>query len=90
MSHHDAVEQPESPKSAWVGELADGPPSKKDLAALVESDGADDPVEVEYYEAAADPQFVLNETEQRRFRSQFRRRLRHLAAQARRKTGSPS
>lgn len=71
-----------------MGELADSPPSKKDLAALVESDGARDPAEVEYYEAAADPQFVLKETAQRRFRSQFRRRLRHLAAKERPGTGS--
>lgn len=88
MRHHGRVKQPESPKSEWVGELADGPPSKKDLAALVESDDARDPTEVEYYEAAADPQFVRNETEHRRFRSQFRRRLRHLAAKERPGPGS--
>lgn len=82
------MRQPESPKSEWVGELAHGPASKKALAVLVDSDGAGDPAEVEYYEAAADPQFVLNETEQRRFRSQFRRRLRHRAAKERKGTGS--
>ncbi|WP_157577724.1 hypothetical protein [Phycicoccus jejuensis] len=82
------MKQGESPKSEWVGELADGPPSKKDFAALVESDGARDSAEVEYYEAAADPQFVRNETEQRRFRSQFRRRLRHRAAKKRPASGA--
>lgn len=87
VTHHGPVEQPASPKSVWAGMLSDGPPWKKALAALVESDGARDPAEVEYYEAAADPQFVLIEAQQRRFRSQLRRRLRHLAAKGRPGTG---
>jgi len=88
LRHHEQVKQPGTPKLEWVSGLPDGPSSKKTLAALVESDEARDPAEVESYEAAADPQFVLNETAQRRFRSQFRRRLRHLAAKERPGTSS--
>jgi hypothetical protein len=39
--------------------------------------------EVDYYEAAAEPVFVQVETEQRRFRAQFRRRLQQLQARRR-------
>lgn len=56
---------------------------KDDLAALVDGDEARDAAEVGYYESAADPVFVQVETEQRRFRAQFRRRLRHRQAKGR-------
>ena len=56
---------------------------KDDLAALVDTEEARDAAEVGYYEAAAGPEFVQVETEQRRFRAQFRRRLRHRQAKGR-------
>jgi hypothetical protein len=59
---------------------------RDELAAPVDADGARDATEVDYYAAAADPVFVQAETERRRFRAQFRRRLRHL--QARRRAGA--
>ncbi len=58
---------------------------REELARLVDSDGGRDDVENGYFEAANDPQFVHQETEQRRFRGQLRRRLRHLESKARRK-----
>ncbi|MBX9245970.1 hypothetical protein ICW40_14270 [Actinotalea ferrariae] len=71
-----------SPKSPWAAELPDGPPMRVELARLVDSDGGLDDAENEFFEAANDPQFVARETDQRRFRSQLRRRLRHLQSKA--------
>lgn len=73
----------QSPKSAWVDRLPDGPPLREELAALVESDQGRDDAENGYFESANDPQFVATETAQRRFRGQLRRRLRHREAKAR-------
>jgi hypothetical protein len=73
-----------SPKSEWADRLPAGPPIRKGLARLVESDGGRDEAENGYFEAANDPTFVHRETEQRRFRGQLRRRLRHLESKARR------
>lgn len=56
---------------------------RDELGALVDSGGARDEVENSYFESANDPQFVQLETAQRRFRSQLRRRLRHLKSRAR-------
>ena len=67
--------KPGSPKLEWP----DGPPLRVELARLVDDDGRDD-AENAYFEAANDPQFRTNETAQRRFRSQMRRRLRHRGA----------
>jgi hypothetical protein len=66
----------ESAKVSWVSWLPNGEPSKAVLGRLVESDGARDAAEVEYYVCAADPQADLIETQQRRFRAQFHRRRR--------------
>jgi len=63
-----------SPKTPWVETFPSGPPSKDGLAHLVEV--GHDEAETEYYEAMADPTFVLVEQEQRRYRGAFRRRLR--------------
>ena len=63
-----------SPKTGWVEGLPTWPPAKDGLAPLVEVDH--DEAETEYYEAFADPTFVLVEREQRRYRGAFRRRLR--------------
>jgi hypothetical protein len=73
-SNHD------SPKLEWLSSLSDGPPLRAALARLVDEDGGRDAAENEYFEAANDPQFRTNETAQRRFRSQMRRRLRHRGA----------
>ena len=74
---------PNSPKSEWASRLPAGPPTKDDLARLVDQDGARDEAENGYLESASDPQFVQNETAQRRFVSQLRRRLRHRSANQR-------
>jgi hypothetical protein len=51
-----------------------------ELAQLVDADAGNDPAENGYFESANDPQFLATETAQRRFKSQFRRRLRHRRA----------
>jgi hypothetical protein len=63
-----------SPKAVWAQSFPVGEPAKDSLGRLIESD--DDPAEIEYYEAAADPTFVQLERERRRFRGMLRRRLR--------------
>lgn len=72
-----------SPKEPWARHLDVGPPSREALARIVDEDGARDEAENGYYESASDPQFVANETAQRQFRSQLRRRLRHRQAKQR-------
>lgn len=72
----------ESPKHSWVERLLAGEPMKASLGRLVERDGARDQAEVEYYEVAADPSVDGIETAQRRYRAQFRRRLRHRQSRA--------
>ncbi|MGN0066027.1 MAG: hypothetical protein ACI379_17460 [Nocardioides sp.] len=67
-----------SPKEPWAARLDAGPPSRESLGRIVDEDGGKDEAENEYFEAVNDPQFVANETAQRRFVSQLRRRLRHL------------
>lgn len=74
---------PESPKSEWAARLPAGPPLREGLARLVDADGGRDDAENGYFEAANDPQFVQEEAEQRRFRGQLRRRLRHLESRSR-------
>ena len=44
------------------------PPSKDSLARIVDADGGRDEAENSYYEACADPDYVRQETMQRRFR----------------------
>ena len=65
----------------WVLGLPEGPPEKDSLESIVDADGGMDEAENQYYEAAADPQFVQNERDQRRYRGAFVRRVRRLAAQ---------
>jgi hypothetical protein len=65
-----------SEKDAWARQLPAGEPQKDALARLVDEDH--DEAETQYYEAAADPTFIQNETEQRRYRGMMRRRLRRL------------
>ncbi len=72
-----------SPKEPWAEGLDAGPPSRESLARIVDEDGARDEAENGYYESASKPEFVVNETAQRRFRSQLRRRLRHREAKQR-------
>lgn len=64
-------------------------PPKAQLARLVDSDGGCDDAENGYFESANDPQLVQEETEQRHFRGQLRRRPRHLESKARRKPDGP-
>jgi len=70
-------------KLDWVGSLPAGPPAKDGLARIVDADGGRDDAENSYYEAVADPAFVLIEAARRRFRGQYLRRLRRLAEHAR-------
>lgn len=72
-----------SPKEPWAERLDAGPPSRESLGRLVDQDGGRDEAENGYYESSADAQFVANETAQRRFRAQLRRRLRHRRARMR-------
>ena len=81
----DCRMEPMSPKSEWAQDLPDGPPWRDDLARLVDADGGRDSAENGYFEIVNDPQFVRVETEQRRFRGQLRRRLRHMLAKSRQK-----
>jgi hypothetical protein len=62
----------------WVRMLPDGQPDKVALARIVDADGGRDDAENTYYEWAADPDFVRQETTRRRFRGQYLRRLRRL------------
>lgn len=71
--------QDKTPKAAWVAGL----PSrgdKVDLGRLVDADGGHDEAENGYYEAAADPTFVQQQREQRRFRGAYLRRMRRLGS----------
>lgn len=79
-SRHTAlvIDSGEPAKAEWVNDLPSGPPERDSLARIVDADGARDEAEVAYYEAAADPDFARLETEQRRFRGQYLRRLRRL------------
>lgn len=70
-----------SPKSGWVGDLPVGDSGKRVLGRLVDVDH--DEFETSLYEAAADPQAVQIERDQRRYRERFRRRLRILRAKHR-------
>ena len=85
MSDNALVEQ-NSPKSEWAESLPAGPPMREELARVVDQDEGRDDAENTYFEMANDPQFVQRETAQRRFRSQLRRRLRHISANARART----
>jgi hypothetical protein len=69
-------------KLGWVSRLPASPPEKEALARIVDADGGRDDAENSYYEAAADPSFVLLETARRRFRGQYLRRLRRLTNRA--------
>ncbi len=80
MGHSGRVER-DSPKSDWVSDLPSGESLKDGLARLVDAD--DDEAEREYYEAAADPEFVALEREQRRYRGAFTRRMRRMGAKRR-------
>jgi hypothetical protein len=73
MGHTRLVHEP-SPKAVWAERLPHGESMKQSPGRLIETD--DDPAEVEYYEAAADPTFVQLERDQRRFRAMLHRRLR--------------
>lgn len=76
--------KPHSPKSDWAEGLPNGTTLRESLARAVDEDEGRDSAENEYFELANDPQFRTNETAQRRFKAQLRRRLRHLASRARR------
>lgn len=65
-----------SEKDPWVRQLPAGEPEKETLGRLVEEDH--DEAETQYYEGVADPTFLQNETEQRRYRGMMRRRLRRF------------
>jgi hypothetical protein len=64
-----------SEKALWARSFPVGAPDKEALGRLVDEDH--DPAETGYYEAAADPTYVLIERQRRRFRGMLRRRLRH-------------
>jgi hypothetical protein len=70
-------------KLDWVGSLPTGPPAKDGLARIVDADGGRYDPENLYHQAAAYPSFVQIEAARRRFRGQFRRRLKRLAERAR-------
>jgi hypothetical protein len=76
---HDA----DAPKSSWVISFPGAPPDKDGLGRIVDEDGGRDDAENSYYEAAADPRFVLLEQARRRFRGQYLRRLRRRASRDR-------
>lgn len=83
---HTRLVTSNSPKSVWADQMSGGPPLRDELGRLVDTDAGRDEAENEYFESANDPQFRHNETAQRRFKSQLRRRLRHLASRARKGT----
>jgi hypothetical protein len=66
---------PHTEKELWSRSFPVGAPDKEALGRLVDEEH--DPAETEYYEAAADPTYVLIERQRRRFRAMLRRRLRH-------------
>jgi hypothetical protein len=72
-SHCEAM--PHTEKELWSRSFPVGAPDKEALGKIVEEDH--DPAETDYYEAVADPTYVLIERTQRRFRGMLRRRLRH-------------
>ena len=82
MSETGSVD-PNSPKSGWADRMPGGPPLRDELAQIVDSDGGRDQAENGYFESVNDPQFTGTETAQRRFKSQLRRRLRHLESKTR-------
>ena len=73
----------EDTAKAWVVRLPDGPPDKVVLARIVDADGGRDDAENSYYEEAADPAYTRLETARRRYRGQYLRRLRRIAARDR-------
>jgi hypothetical protein len=77
--HTCYVHDGDAPKASWVISFPAGPPDKDALARIVDLDGGRDDAENSYYEAAADPSFVLLESARRRFRAQYLRRLRRRA-----------
>ena len=77
MKHLDAA------KLGWVRRLPAAAPAKDALAGIVDADGGRDEAENSYYEAVSDPRFVRIETEQRRFRGRYLRRLRRLTERVR-------
>jgi hypothetical protein len=81
--HTGCMTEPDAPKVGWLSSFPAGPPDKEGLARIVDADGGRDDAENLYYEEAADPGFVRMEKARRRFRGQYLRRLRRLAARAR-------
>jgi hypothetical protein len=77
------VEDFDAVRTPWVLDLPQGQPDKVGLARLVDADGGRDEAENEYYEAAADPDYVRLETARRRFRGQYLRHVRRLHDRAR-------
>lgn len=76
-----------TPKDLWSRAFDAGPPERESLARLIDQDGGRDDVENELFELVSDPQFRLEETQRRRFRSQLRRRLRHRESKGRKRPG---
>lgn len=72
-----------SARGGWAFQVPPGPPARQVLAWLVDRDRGRDDAENDYFESANDPQAVLQDDQQRRFRAQFRRRIRHRAAKRR-------
>lgn len=83
MGDHEGVEQEHKDRAEWVADLPDGPPEKDALAKIVDAAGGSDDAENSYYEAFADPQFVKQERDRRRYRGSYLRRLRRLASRSR-------
>lgn len=73
------VHDVDGPKASWVSSFTAGPPDKDGVARIVDEDGGRDDAENSYYEAAADPRYVLLEQARRRFRGQYLRHLRRRA-----------
>jgi len=73
------VHEVDAPKASWVGSFPAGSPDKEALGRIVDEDGGRDEAENSYFEAAADPSFVLLEQARRRFRGQYFRGLRRRA-----------
>jgi len=68
------VTMAESEKELWARGFPVGEPDKVGMGRLANEDH--DPAETAYYEAFADPTYVLVERQQRRYREMLRRRLR--------------
>jgi len=77
------VAEPDALKAAWAVDLPGGQPDKVGLARIVDEDGGRDEGENQYYEAAADPDYMRLETARRRFRGQYFRRVRRLSNRVR-------